>query len=79
MFELVRRRSRWIDAAFLAFWLVLLAIAVGSRSWFWACIAGIWIIREAFGLLRPKKGEEDADNIPAEPSFRTNVDPLRKL
>jgi hypothetical protein len=78
MFELLRRYSRWIDAAFLVFWLVLFAMSVASRNWIWACITGIWIFREAFGLVRPRKRDKDVDHSPAEPSFRTSVDPPRR-
>jgi hypothetical protein len=75
VFELLRRYSRWIDAGFLVFWLVLFAVSVVSRSWFWACIAGIWTFREAFGLARPGKHDEDVDDTAAEPVLRTSVDP----
>jgi hypothetical protein len=78
MFELLRRYSRWIDAAFLVFWLVLFAMSVVSRNWFWACIAGIWAFREAFGLVRPEKRDEHVDDTTAEPSFRTSVDLPRR-
>jgi hypothetical protein len=77
MSELLRRFSRWIDAASLVVLVALFAVSVAARNWFWACIAAIWIFRDVRGLVRPGQRDEDADDTPFDPSFRTIVDQPR--